>query len=258
MLQQTQASRVEPFYRAFIGRFPSVQALAQATPGSVLRAWQGLGYNMRALRLHATAVFVCRQRRGAFPSTVEGLSQLPGVGAYTARAVAAFAFGRKEAVLDTNVRRVLRRWYPRSTDLTDFQALADRTLARYATYDWNQAIMELGATVCTPAEPKCQVCPVAIHCPSAGKAARVYSGKKVREQSYRGQPRRIYRGRVLKLLHARRRGVRLSESEIARLLFVTPKRDDRRFVKTLIATLGKDGLVSLKQRGARWTVSRVR
>lgn len=255
MLQQTQASRVVPFYRAFIGRFPTVRALAKASPGSVLRAWQGLGYNMRALRLHATAVFLHRQFRGAFPSTVEKLLALPGIGPYTARAVAVFAFGRQEAVLDTNVRRVLRRWYPRSTDRTDFQALADRALARHASYDWNQAVMELGALVCTPAEPRCGICPIAQYCLSAGAAVRVFSKKKVHEQRYRGHPSRIYRGRVLKLLHASRPGRSLTDAEIARRLFVTPQRNDLRFVRSVVSALQRDGLVTLRTKTTRWMVA---
>lgn len=258
MLQQTQASRVVPFYRAFIRRFPSAAKLAAARPGSVLRAWQGLGYNMRALRLHATARFIQRHLQGAFPSTVEGLLQLPGIGPYTARAVAVFAFGRTEAVLDTNVRRVLKRWYPRSTDRTDFQALADRTLARRAAYEWNQAIMELGAGVCTPARPKCNECPVALHCPSAGAAIRVFSKRKVHEQTYRGRPPRIYRGRVLNLLHAGRRGRFRTDGEIARLLFPTPKPGDLRFVRTVLTSLHKDGLVMLNASAAGWSVGPIR
>lgn len=207
------------------------------------------------MRLHATAAFIQRHRRGVFPSTVEDLEQLPGIGPYTARAVAVFAFGRKEAVLDTNVRRVLRRWFPRSTDGTDYQSLADRVLARHAPYDWNQAVMELGAAVCTPASPKCDVCPVAPDCPSAGAAVRVYSKTQVRERKYRGHPSRIYRGRVLKLLHAGRPGRRLTDAEIARRLFATPQRNDLRFLRTVVSALQKDGLVTLRTKTARWTVA---
>ena len=147
MLQQTQVDRVIPKYRAFLERFPTLQSLADASTADVLRAWQGLGYNRRALNLKRTAEAACRQFGGRLPSRVEALEQLPGVGKYTARAVACFAFGAQVPVVDTNVRRVLSGFAGR--ELTDRETweLAERLLPEGRAADWNQALMDYGALV---------------------------------------------------------------------------------------------------------------
>jgi len=165
MLQQTQASRVAPFYDRFITRFPTVESLASAVLQDVLDAWTGLGYNTRALRLREAARII---EADGWPTTPETLSDLPGVGPYTAAAVASFAFGAQVPAVDTNLRRVLSRWHGESLRGAALTAAAETALGQPAGV-WNQAMMDLGATVCVPKGPRCTVCPVRDWC--SGPAA---------------------------------------------------------------------------------------
>lgn len=158
MLQQTQVARVVPYYEAFLERFPSEDALADAPTADVLRLWSGLGYNRRALALQAACSVVAR---GGWPRSVEGLRGLPGVGPYTAAAVAAFAFGEQAAAVDTNVRRVIERLDRRRRRPPELARRAQALMPEGHAADWNQALMELGATVCTARAPACEACPVA-------------------------------------------------------------------------------------------------
>ena len=165
MLQQTQASRVVPFYDRFVARFPTVESLASAVLQDVLDAWTGLGYNTRALRLREAARII---QAGGWPTTPEDLSDLPGVGPYTAAAVASFAFGAQVPAVDTNLRRVLSRWHGESLNGAALTAAANTALGHPAGV-WNQAMMDLGATVCVPKSPRCTTCPVRDWC--SGPAA---------------------------------------------------------------------------------------
>jgi len=164
MLQQTQVARVVPRYHEFLSSFPTTAACAAASPGSVVRAWAGLGYNRRALNLHAAATMIERRLDGLFPASLEGLLQLPGVGPYTARAVLAYAFEADAAVVDTNVGRVLARVHGRQLRPAEAQRLADEALPRGEAWRWNQAVMDLGAMVCTARAPSCDGCPLASAC----------------------------------------------------------------------------------------------
>ena len=156
MAQQTQVGRVVAYYERWLERWPTAAALAAASPADVLGAWVGLGYNRRALRLRDAAAIVARD---GWPRDVAGLRALPGVGPYTAAAVASFAFGEPVAAVDTNVRRVAQRLG------ADPQAL----LPRERTADWNQAAMELGAVFCTARRPRCDGCPAGPWCSSRGR-----------------------------------------------------------------------------------------
>jgi len=158
MAQQTQVARVVAYYERWLERWPTVAALAAADPAEVLRSWVGLGYNVRALRLQAAARIVACD---GWPRDVAGLRALPGVGPYTAAAVASFAFGERIAAVDTNVRRVASR-----IGVEPAALLPDR---RHA--DWNQAAMELGAAICTARTPRCERCPAAPWCASRGLLA---------------------------------------------------------------------------------------
>ncbi|MEX2241115.1 MAG: A/G-specific adenine glycosylase [Burkholderiales bacterium] len=161
MLQQTQVETVIPYYRRFLGRFPTVQALAAASLDDVLRQWSGLGYYARGRNLHAAAQAVVA--RGGFPRDAAGLETLPGVGRSTAAAIAVFAFGRPVAILDGNVKRVLARRF--SVTALDAQwRLAERLLPRRELRIYTQGLMDLGATVCTRSRPACARCPVARDC----------------------------------------------------------------------------------------------
>jgi len=170
MLQQTQAARVGEYWPRFVARFPTLRALASARLDDVLAAWSGLGYYRRARALHDAARAVVASHRGALPRTAEGLVALPGVGQYTAAAVASIAFGEAVPVLDANAARVLSRVLAArggASNATDRRRLIEegaRLIDRARPGDWNQAVMELGATVCLPAAPRCDECPVRAHC----------------------------------------------------------------------------------------------
>lgn len=170
MLQQTRVAAVIPYYERFLERFPNVHALADAPEEEVLRLWSGLGYYSRARNLQKAARQIVAEFGGVFPDTREKILKLPGIGEYTASAIASIAFEEKCAVLDGNVARVLSRLGAIRGDLRQpkrWQTLlqeADRLLDRNSPGDWNQAMMELGATVCTPRAPQCLLCPVAQHC----------------------------------------------------------------------------------------------
>jgi A/G-specific adenine glycosylase len=159
MLQQTQVARVVPKYHAFLDRFPTPMACAAAPAGDVVRAWAGLGYNRRAVNLHRAACAIVERHRGTLPDTLDGLLALPGVGPYTARAVLAFAFERDVGVLDVNAARVLARAFGGST-----QTAADSLVPPRAGWAWNQAVLDLGATVCIKRSPRCGECPLTGGC----------------------------------------------------------------------------------------------
>lgn len=160
MLQQTQVSRVIPHYHRFLERFPTPGVLAAASRAEVLAAWTGLGYNRRAVRLQEAAQQIEAE---GWPSEIEGLRSLPGVGRYTAAAVAAFAFGHREPAVDTNLRRVLSRWQGAALEGRSLVEAARRSLDDDAAA-WNQAVMDLGATLCHQRDPECSHCPVAAWC----------------------------------------------------------------------------------------------
>jgi A/G-specific adenine glycosylase len=176
MLQQTQVERVIPKYHAFLERFPTLAALADTPTADVIRAWAGLGYNARAVRLQQIARQAMTDYGGALPATMEGLLALTGIGRYTAGAVACFAFGQQVATVDTNIRRTLWRLF-RGVEPAEWPAPANRdtlALAEWAlpdgrAYDWQQALMDLGATVCLARVPRCGACPLAGECPSRGR-----------------------------------------------------------------------------------------
>ena len=207
MLQQTPVARVLPAYQSWLARWPSPKALAAATPADAVRQWDRLGYPRRALRLHESAEIIASKHAGTVPDDIADLRALPGVGSYTAAAVATFAYGRRHPVLDTNVRRVLARLmsgrqHPPTALTVAEQALAESLLPpehdhRAAT--WSVALMELGALVCTASRPSCHSCPVAQNC------AWLRAGKPASPTPRRAQPAftgsdRQLRGRVLAVL----------------------------------------------------------
>ncbi len=165
MLQQTQVARVLPRYEAFLDRWPTPAACAEASPGEVVSAWAGLGYNRRAVLLHRCAGVVAAAHQGVLPEDLVELLTLPGVGPYTARAVLAFAHERDGVgVLDTNAARVLARWTGRPLRRAEAQALADALVPAGSAWAWNQAMLDLGATICRARTPRCDACPVAADC----------------------------------------------------------------------------------------------
>ena len=169
MLQQTRVAAVLEHYRLFLRKFPTVQKLAAAREASVLAAWSGLGYYRRARMLHATAKLVRKDYKGKFPTTSEELRRLPGIGRYTAAAIASIAYDEPAALVDGNVERVLVRLAgKRLTGEQTWQA-AGKLLEPTRAGDFNQAMMELGATVCLPRQPRCLLCPLSEFCASRGE-----------------------------------------------------------------------------------------
>ncbi|WP_225727657.1 MULTISPECIES: A/G-specific adenine glycosylase [unclassified Nocardia] len=205
MLQQTPVVRVEPVWREWVARWPVPSAMAASAQGEVLRAWGKLGYPRRALRLHECARVLAEQHGDEVPADVEVLLGLPGIGAYTARAVACFAYGQRVPVVDTNVRRVVARAVhgradagnPSARDLVETEALLPQPISRAARF--SAALMELGALVCTARTPDCSSCPLP-------RCAWVAAGRPVAEntrrtQKYEGTDRQA-RGRLLDVLRA--------------------------------------------------------
>ena len=190
MAQQTQIGRVGPAWVAFVGRFPTFEALAAASPADVQRAWHGLGYNRRALNLQRAARAVAEEHGGRLPRDIAELERLPGIGPYTARAVAAIAFGERVGAVDTNVRRVLGRVVTGDHEAlrpVELQTLADELVPPGRAADWTHAVMDVGATFCRRTRPSCPPCPARPWCSY---------GTSVRDDNGRGEPRMTGRSRV--------------------------------------------------------------
>ncbi|RAN78843.1 Fe-S cluster assembly protein HesB [Bacillus sp. SRB_336] len=207
MLQQTPVVRVRPVWEEWMARWPTPASFADASQAEVLRAWGRLGYPRRALRLHAAAAQIVQKHDGAVPDTFDELLALPGIGTYTAAAVAAFAFGRRETVVDTNIRRVHARLVigqalPAPSLTAAEMALAAELLPEdpAQSVEWNAGVMELGALVCTARSPKCELCPVLEQCAwvAAGQPEPAYVRK---GQPWAGTDRQV-RGAVMAVLRA--------------------------------------------------------
>jgi A/G-specific adenine glycosylase len=207
MLQQTPVARVEPVWREWVARWPTPAALAGASPAEVIRAWGKLGYPRRALRLRQTAVALTERHGGVVPADVGALEALPGIGTYTARAVACFGHGQPQPVVDTNVRRVVARLVhgraeaapARAADLTDVAALAPADPGRAVRF--SVAVMELGALVCVARTPRCAACPVRSDCAWRLAGYPASDGPPRRVQRFAGTDRQV-RGRLLDVLRA--------------------------------------------------------
>ena len=180
MLQQTRVAAVIEHYRTFLRRFPTVEKLAAAREASVLAAWSGLGYYRRARMMHAAAKVIVREHGGKFPASEEGLRALPGIGRYTAAAIASIAFDEPVAVVDGNVERVLQRQSGKRLAGEELWTWANRLLEAKRPGDFNQAMMELGAVACTPRAPLCLTCPVVEMCATRGELSR--AGKPARQK----------------------------------------------------------------------------
>ncbi|EOM75238.1 A/G-specific adenine glycosylase [Rhodococcus rhodnii] len=241
MLQQTPVARVAPIWEEWIVRWPVPSAMATSSPADVLRAWGKLGYPRRALRLHECAGVLARDHDDVVPEDVETLLSLPGVGAYTARAVACFAYGARVPVVDTNVRRVVARAVhgsaepgPPSTnrDLADVEVLLPRPRPRAATY--SAALMELGATVCTARTPDCARCPLP-RCAWVEAGRPAHDGPRRAAQKFAGTDRQV-RGKIMAVL--RESDVPVRRDTIDRVWLTDPGQRDRALDSLLV-----DGLV---------------
>ena len=210
MLQQTQVDRVIPYYHRFLQRFPTVRDLATAPTADVITTWAGLGYNRRAVNLQRTARYVVEELGGVFPNDVEALRKLPGVGPYTAGAIAAFAFERDVGFIDTNMRRVIHRIFygvdvpARVAGDAEIVELAAELVPPGEGWSWNQAMIEFGALQCTQRRPACVICPLQSECsafPAIQTAiAELPVGVRLKKEVSFPGSNRFYRGRVLAAL----------------------------------------------------------
>jgi A/G-specific adenine glycosylase len=240
----------------FLKQFPTVFALAKAKNSDVIRTWQGLGYNRRALNLQKAAQAIVREHHGTFPTEEEELLALPGVGLYTARAIQAFVYNKPVSVLDVNVERVISRIArPMGTTsemLTheEVHFINERLIPKRSSRIWHEALMDLGATICTKKIARCAECPVSSHCASAFVITQANTNKKNKsEPRYFGEPKRIWRGRVLKLISTNNS---ISALDIIGRLQVSHKvmgSDFPEFIRTVLNDLDKEGFCTKDKRG---------
>lgn len=209
MLQQTQARTITKRLPEFLALYPDVVALAAASNGEILSAWAGLGYNRRALRLRDTAKAIVEEHAGRVPSDPKALAALPGIGPYASAAIACFAYNRREVVIDVNVQRVYSRYAHMQTSLNGVdhikavRAFAEHIIPATNASEWHHAVMDLGAHICTARKPLCGSCPLQKSCASADSLRMLASTRtsKKAEPLFYGKPKRIWRGRVVQLLH---------------------------------------------------------
>jgi A/G-specific adenine glycosylase len=257
MLAQTQVERVVPKFESFVRRFPDFGALARASPAEVLREWKGLGYNSRAVRLQRLAKEVAERHDGVLPSERTILRSLSGIGTYTAAAIRAFAFGLEDAPLDTNIRRIVHRLcfgieHPRIASEADLGERARAMIPRWSAHDWNSALMDLGATVCTARAPKCLLCPLKADCAAAPiDAAQLDRSRKA--SAKRRPPQmalpfarttRYARGRIVDRLRDLPPGQRISLMDLHRAVGASLPERSLEDLHAFVAALERDGLVS--------------
>ncbi len=272
MLQQTQVDRVLPKYQQFLTIFPSLSDLAAAPTADVISAWVPLGYNTRAVRLQGIARQVIEEYNGRIPDTIDELLKLKGVGRYTAGAIACFAYRKQVATVDTNIRRVLHRIFlglehpePKAND-AQMLTLAEQVLPEGEAYNWNQALMDMGATICTSNNPQCTRCPLQETCQAytdmrqyslfpSGTVLRQLRKVAEKKTSYQTQPftssNRYFRGRIVAILRS------LPTNERIPLALLGPKikpdfcPDDLPWLQQIIAGLVRDGLLDSADNGVR-------
>ena len=274
MLQQTQVDRVVPFYRAFLARFPTLEALAGASRAQVIRAWGGLGYNRRAVNLQRAAQMAVERFGGRLPDDEESLRSLPGVGRYTAAAVACFAHGAQVSVVDTNVRRVLGRfffghdWAQRNE--REMLALAEAALPHGRAWEWNQALMDLGSSLCPARAPRCSACPLEPRCvaaphfkgggsapPARAAGSRLSEGRaayNARPEAFHGSSR-YYRGRAVAFLRDLAPGTSASLWDVGSAVKDDFETGDVPWLVELLTGLERDGLLSMAGEPPDLTVS---
>jgi A/G-specific adenine glycosylase len=255
MLQQTGVGRVLEKYPEFIRTFPSFKKLASARQRDVVVAWRGMGYNNRAVRLHRLAQIVVTEYRGRLPSTFEELLALPGIGRYTANALLLSVHKKRVAIVDVNIQRVLSRIFRRMKSTADMLPheevwqIAESLVPVRRAYDWGQAQMDLGATICTARTPGCRICPVASLCKSriAMKRPKVVSPKS--EPSKNGIPNRIYRGKIVDILRRRRDSRSIPIDTLGGGVLPQYSSSDRDWLESLLHGLERDGLIKRARSG---------
>jgi A/G-specific adenine glycosylase len=259
MLQQTQVDRVIPLFEAFVAAFPDFASLAAADAGDAVRLWRGLGYNSRAIRLHALARAVVERHGGALPSEREALLALPGIGPYTASAVRAFAFELDDVALDTNIRRIAHRTgfgleHPPLASDAELDARARAALEPGTAHDWNSAMMDVGATICTARAPKCLLCPLRIGCAAApvdamhlAERARRATRRSPQESIPFERTTRYLRGRIVDRLRDVPRGEALHVDELVASLAAIVPADRIVEIPVIADALERDGIIERRE-----------
>ncbi len=272
MLQQTQVERVLPKYAQFLAAFPTLSALAQAPTADVIAVWVPLGYNRRAVSLQAIARQVVTEYNGRIPDSIDELLKLKGIGRYTAGAIACFAYHQQVATVDTNIRRVLHRVFlglehpePKMND-AQMLVLAKQVLPPGQAYNWNQALMDLGATICTAANPQCGRCPLQSTCHAyaeMGQHSLFPSGMVIRQlrkvaekkASYETQPfhstNRYFRGRIVDVLRSVPHTEHLPLNALGPRIKADFHDGDLPWLQKIVSGLEKDGLVNCSEEGVR-------
>ena len=262
MLQQTQVDRVLPYYTRFLERFPTIEDLANAATADVIRIWSGLGYNRRAVNLQRAARVIVDELGGSFPSDPADLKKLPGIGAYTAGAIAAFAHERDVAFLDTNMRRVISRvvFGTESAPESEVLEAANALVPAGQGWTWNQALIEFGALQCTARRPACIICPLRDECAAYPTMQVVLQLKSGRARPTKAEPfertTRFYRGRIVEALRALPTddpaGISLAElGPIVREEFTA---ENLPWLRELVAGLQRDGLAVLAEESPSYDV----
>ncbi len=253
MLQQTQVDRVIPKYHAFLTQFPTIQDLANASPAAVIQSWAGLGYNRRALHLQKIAQAVVAQHNGNIPNNLTLLQELPGIGPYTASAVASFAFNADVPVIDVNIKRILERYFspppekPKQYDLT-LRNLEEKSLPKGQSSVWHNALMDFGSLCCTAKNPSCDKCPLQSQCTFTAELRRLppeqrahlFATKKKKIVPFIGSTR-YYRGKILALLREQHT---LSITALQNYMQTTYQLTDPVFLDHLLKGLEKEGLIT--------------
>jgi A/G-specific adenine glycosylase len=272
MLQQTQVERVLPKYRQFLTAFPTLADLAAAPTADVISVWVPLGYNSRAVRLQSIARQVIAEYDGRIPDTIDELLRLKGIGRYTAGAIACFAYRKQVATVDTNIYRVLHRIFlgleqpEAQVNNEQMLRMAESVMPAGEAYDWNQALMDLGATICTSANPQCIRCPLQETCAAYMEMSQysLFPGgtvlrqlRKVAEKKapYQAQPftstNRYFRGRIVDHLRSLSPGQRMTLASLGPIIKPEFHDADLPWLQKLVNALAKDGLVDVHEDGVR-------
>ncbi len=256
MLQQTQSARVEILLPGFLRRFPDLSSLAGASSAEVIRAWKGMGYNNRAIRLRKLAIGIVKSYDGKIPDQIQYLRELPGIGEYTAHAIACFAFRQQVPVVDVNIKRVLLRLLFRQPThdvirpVRDVWRLAEQVLPRDA-YTWNQALMELGSIYCKARTTACSRCPLKSSCASRHLGTQQYNRKmqarKRKEIQYDNIPRRIWRGKIIDALRNVEGKKAVPISQLGKCIKGNFSKTELKWLNSLVQQLEQDELVTVSR-----------
>ena len=271
MLHQTQVNRVIPKYIEFLNEFPTLQSLADATAGAVIRAWAGLGYNRRAIWIHTSAQDIVSRFKGRLPSNISKLETLNGVGKYTASAIACFAFKKSVPVIDTNIRRVMGRLFfgelpVREHKIHLMAASMLKVIPNNYASEWNQGLMDLGALICKPSTPQCPECPMVGSCAyylqshlpiKQSKQTKKSRPQKTLQEPFKGS-RRYYRGRIMQYLRALPLSTSTDLQTLKEILSKENKLLTTSSIYDLILMLRDEGLVITNEHNANTNANLVR